>query len=167
MSFDIFFISSRWSDEPQSRTNPFTGETSCEKVLLPLSDRERIAAQAVLEELTPEGLDNHGCYSRDFAEGGSVEVFAEDLVDGCMVAIRGSLSDPVLDLLLRLGTAGNMSMCPAMDPPIVVATSDQVLRNAPATYKNRALCTTIEELRAVLANGFEGWKRFRDMVVDS
>jgi hypothetical protein len=109
------------------------------------------------------GPDEFGCYVVEFGDGGGAEVFASDLGDGCMAAVRG-LTPDLLGFLFDLLGAADWVMMPAMEgnPAIVSAPG---LASAFADSFPEVVCGSPEELGAILSGGYEAWKRYRDQVV--
>jgi hypothetical protein len=163
MSFDIFFSPRRQGTEPVERRNPFTGEPMMVLPSVPLSDDVLGAVRKVFERAKARGPDEFGCYVVEFGDGGEAEVFGSDLGDGCMVALRG-LTPDLLGFLFDLLGAADWVMFPAMEgnPAIVSAPG---LASAFADSFPEVVCGSPEELGAILSDGYEAWRRYRDQVV--
>ena len=162
MSFDLFYMSSHWGNEPVDQKNPWTGEVHVAKPRLPMTPDELSAVAGLLSAAAPKGPDAHNCYVVEFPDGGGAEVFASNLSEGFMVAIRRRLSPAFLEFLFRLMKVGNLLMCPEMEDDVTVGASERSFDEAPDDWPNRIVCNSAEELGLLLSNGFDAWKHYRD-----
>jgi hypothetical protein len=138
MSFDIFFQPCRFAPATEEQ-DPGTGQAR--KILPnePLTAIELAAVQKVLAELNASGADQFGCYRLEFEDGGSAEVFGQNLERGCMVALRGLTKD-ILRFLFDFLRAGNWVMIPAMRETRAIATSLSSFKHVPEGFPPAVVC---------------------------
>ena len=122
MSFDLFYMPSRFGTEPVERKNPFTGEVQTSLPVVPLSAEDVRAVHGVLAGAGARGPDEFGCFVVELGDGGGAEVFASDLETGCMVALRG-LTPDLLRFLYDLLGAAEWVLLPAMEGNPAIVTS--------------------------------------------
>ena len=164
MSFDIFFDPGRYGRQRVKQKNPFTGKVESVLPVEPLTPAERKAVRAVLRKASGGGPDEFGCSVVETADGGTAEVFGDDLANGCMVAVRG-LTPGLLAFLIELLKAGNWVMTPAMEATVAITAVPERLKGLPKDHPEVVLCTSAAELGVLLADGFGAWKKYRDRVV--
>jgi hypothetical protein len=70
-------------------------------------------------------------------DGGSAEVFANELSTGCMVALRGITPD-LLKFLFDMLEAGKWVMLPTIEEAVAVTTSLEYLEEFPTVFRNRS-----------------------------
>jgi len=114
MSFDIFFVRSRFRNERVERKNPSTGEVKSIRPQEPLTESELRAVQAVLQEAGAQEPDENGYSFISFKDGGAAEVCTDGLEKGCLVTPRLGLSPDCLRFLIDLLNAAEWVMFPAM-----------------------------------------------------
>lgn len=125
-----------------------------------------MAVEQVLGQANPLGPDEHGCYVIDLDDGGSAEVFTNQLAAGCMVALRG-MTPRLNQFLFDLLKAGNWVMLPMMEDVVAITTSPESVKVIPDDFPEVVVCHSAEELSFLLGNGVETWKNYRDQVVCS
>jgi hypothetical protein len=165
MSFDIFFLTCRFGGTPAETPNRFTGKVGSSPPNEPLTAAEVDAVRMVLQAANASGPDAFGCYVLDFEDGGSAEVFADDLSTGCLVAVRGGIGPRLLQFLVDLLRAGNWVMLPTTEPAIAITASPDNVRDLPPDFPRVVICDSAHELRVLLAEGFHAWQRYRDRIV--
>ena len=164
MSFDIFFRTCRYGTTLVEERNPFTGQS---RSVLPngsLTAAELRLVQAVLDKATIQGPDEFGCHVVAVEDGGEAEVFASDLDNGCMVALRG-ITPGLLQFLFDLLKAGNWSMVPPMEDGTVVVPSLDAVKSVPDDFPPIVVCGSADELGILLSDDVDAWKKYRDQVV--
>jgi hypothetical protein len=164
MSFDIFFQTARFSEQPVVEKNPFTGEALTVLPEEPLSAAEVKAVQRVLQRVQAQGPDEHGCYVVELEDGGVAEVFADELNAGCMVALRG-ITPRLVYFLFDLLQAGNWVMLPATEDAVAITTSPGSLKGVPEDFPRVVVCDSAEEVGALLTKGVREWQAYRDRIV--
>jgi hypothetical protein len=164
VSFDIFYQPGRFGTEPVEKKNPFTGEVQAVLPAEPLTPRDLDAVKDVLGRVTAVGPDDHGCYFVRLGDGGEVEVHAgHGFETGCMTAIHGGLTADSLRFLLDLLKAADWVMLPAMEGnPAIVAVPGSA--EGLGGEFPEVVCGSVEELGAVLAEGLDNWKRYRNQI---
>jgi hypothetical protein len=166
MSFDIHFQPCGYDGTTERRKNPFTGKLQDFPRNQPLSRAETDAVLAVFKEAGATARDSDDVYTVRFSDGASVEIFAKDLGDGCMFAIRGAGVTPLLaKLLFDVMTAGNWVIMGTGDEDVVIAPNKDCLKTAPSDFGQSVVAASAEEVAAILSGGFEGWKGYRDRVL--
>jgi hypothetical protein len=163
MSFDLFFQPCRSGTEPVERKNPFTGEVQASVPVEPLSAEDEQAIRGVLARTGAREPDEFGCFVVELGDGGAAEIFARDLANGCMVALRG-LTPDLLRLLYDLLAAARWVLPPAMECNPAVVTSPG-LASGFADGFPEGICGSPEELGEILSGGFGAWKVYRDKIV--
>ena len=166
MGFDIFYQPCRFGTEPVEQKNPFTGEVQTILPVKPLSSHDLTAVRDVLERATAVGPDEYGRYLVRFGDGGAVEVYpGDDFETGCTTTLRRALTPDLLRFLFDLLSAADWIMLPAMEGnPAITALPGRA--DAFADSFPEVVCNSAEELGAVLTGGVDGWKRFRDQIVE-
>jgi hypothetical protein len=171
VSFDVFLQSVHRGSEPRQAINPLTGETVAIHPTGELRDHERESVLSVISSYQFRGPDEFGCYPIDLPDGGSAELFAGKLgeaagCDGMMVACR-SLTPQLTGLIFELMVGGNMAALPAMEDTRTFVASEEWSDFTPGDGAPPAVVVrSAAELHAALAGGYEGWKRYRDQVVN-
>ena len=122
MSFDIFFQPCRYVAIPAEERNQSTGQPGPSLPNEPAASSELNAVRAVLNKATIHGPDESGCHVIGVNDGGEAEVFAGNLGDGCMVALRG-ITPGLLEFLIDLLNARNWCMVPAMEDTAAIVPS--------------------------------------------
>jgi hypothetical protein len=163
MSFDIFFQPCRFGRTPIETWDQFTGKSRPVFPNEPLTASELQAVQAVLDKAAVHRPDNTACHAVRVEDGGRAEVFARDLGNGCMVAVRG-ITPGLLGFLLELLTAGNWSMIPTMEDTVAIVPSLEAVKSVPDDFPTTIVCNSADELGVLLSGGFSAWKRYRDLV---
>jgi hypothetical protein len=166
VSFDIFYQPCRFGAEPVEQKNPFTGEVQTVLPVQPLSSHDLKAVRDVLENANAVGPDEHSRYLVRFGDGGAAEVYAGDEPEtGCMTALRRGLTPDLLRFLFDLLRAADWIMLPAMEGnPAITALPGRAEGFADSFPE--VVCNSAEELGSVLTGGFDGWKRYRDQIVE-
>jgi hypothetical protein len=165
MSFDIFFQTCRFATEPVETKNPFTGKVEKLNRSSPLDEAELAAVrEALVDRGRATGPDDAGNYAIDLADGGSAEVYAENLRDGCMFAI-GNLTSGLTAILYDVLDAGRWVMLPAIETSIAITCSPQHVNAAPADFPRIVTCRSSQELAQLLSGGFDSWNEYRNSVV--
>ena len=139
MSFDLFFVTSH-----------------------PVDANQRAAVQATLAVSAVPNSKDDGYIAVEFDDGGMAEVFADDLSEGGMVAVRSGLTPDFLNFLMQILKDGNMMLVPAMENIVTIAASEDAFHGSDPTMPKHVICNSGEELGVLLKEGFESWKRFRD-----
>jgi hypothetical protein len=165
MSFDISCSPWKLDDKESLVTNPFTQEVTSQRMGKPLSPSELKAVKALFKKVKAKESVDDGFYSIDFRDGGSAEVFTEDLATGCMVALRGITHD-VLTFLVGLAQAGNWVMRVPMEEPLEIFPSDESSKANPPASLTRVVCDSPDQLEILLTKGFRAWKHYRDQVCE-
>ena len=163
MSFDIFFQPCRFTGKPVEMKNLFTGEVQLTVPNQTLTADELAAVQRVLHDGMTDGPDEFGCYRVQLPDGGSAEVYGNDLVTGCMVSLRG-LSPDLAGFLMDMLKAGNWVMLPAMEESMAITASPDRVTGVPDGFPKIVVCNAVDELGALLSAGFGAWQRYRDQV---
>jgi hypothetical protein len=168
MSFDIFFQTSRLSDQTEEAVNPFTGEVMQKPVGESLLSADRDALRELLSSHGATLPLDSNCYQFDFSDGSGFELFMDHLdsdadVSGGMAALRG-LTTEILNVLYALAEAGNMVMLPAMEETRPLVTSREVADRVASRWPDVLVLASAEELGAFLQQGFAGWEAYRDRV---
>ncbi|WP_165231879.1 hypothetical protein [Aquisphaera insulae] len=165
MSFDLFYVPCRFGTEAVEKANPFTGEVKVVLPNLPLSIHDRDAVRDVIDRAGGVVSDGFESYLVQFRDGGVAEIFSRSKLEtGCMVAIRRGLTTELLRFLFDLLGAADWILLPAMEGnPAMTALPG---RAAAFDRFPEVVCHSAEELGAVLIWGFEGWRQYRDRVVD-
>jgi hypothetical protein len=164
MGFDVSFVRSRFRDEMVERMNPFTGEVMSVRPPEPLTDSELQAVRWVLQRAGTLEPTERGHAAVRFEDGGSATVCWDGREEGCLVTLRRGLSPDCLRFLFDLFKAADWVMLPAMEgnPAIVSAPG---LAGGFADSFPEVVCASPEELGAILSDGYDPWKRYRDQVV--
>jgi len=161
MSFDIHFQPYRFDGTTEKRINPFTKQAIDIPRNEPLSAGEISAVRAVLERAGVTGSDDEGRMV-SLADGGSAEIYAENLGAGCMFAIRGSGITPLLaQLLFDVMVAGNWVIMESGEDDVVVAPAMDCLKGSPKNFGRVVVASSAGEVAALLSGGFEAWKKYR------
>jgi hypothetical protein len=163
MSFDIFFVRSRFRDELVEFKSPGTGEVKMVRPQEPLTDSELRAVREVLRKAGAPEPDEHGCCVVSFREAGVAEVYTNDLEKGCMVALRTALSAECIQFLIDLLRAAEWVMFPAMEGNPVIASGPGLAKEFPTFTE--VVCRSAEELEAILSGGFDAWTRYRARIL--
>jgi hypothetical protein len=98
------------------------------------------------------------------ADGGSAEIFADDLSTGCTAVVRGITPDLLRFLFYMLGAA-DWVMLPAMEGNPAITSSSVDIEGLSEGF-TRIVCGSPDELGVILDEGIEAWKRYRDQVVE-
>jgi hypothetical protein len=163
MSFDIFFRPCRFGGATVQKTNPFTGKIESVLVNEPLDTAELEAVRKVLKRANANGPDEFGCYVVDL-DGGSAEVFGDDLEAGCMVKLWG-MTSALSRFLYDLLKAGNWVMLPAMEDIVAITTSPGSIKGIPDDFPKVVVCNSHDELALLLTKGVRTWEKYRDQIV--
>ena len=169
MSFDVFFEPCRYDGTTDRRVNPFTKQVQDVPRNTPLSEVEVAAVSSVLDRAGAQPPDEHGCRVVRFPDGGSAEIFTNELSRGCMFSIRGVGVTPALaQLLFDVMVAGGWVLMPAGGgDDVVIAPNAQCTTSAPSFYGRVVVAESAREVAALLEGGFDAWKRYRDSVIRS
>jgi hypothetical protein len=168
MSFDVHFQPCRYDGTTEKRVNPFTKQLQEFPRNQPLSAAQVQAVLAVLKRAGASGPDANGCHVVRFDDGGSAEVFARDLGQGCMFAVRGAGITPSLaQLLFDVMAAGDWVIARTDEDRVVIAPSKNCLRGAPSDFGQVVVAASGQEVAALLSGGFGAWKEYRDKVLSS
>ena len=81
-----------------------------------------------------------------------------------MIALRGLTRD-LCEFLFDLLKAGNWMMLTAMTDAVAITTSQHSVNAIPDGFSRVVVCTSPEELGALLRNGVQTWEKYRDQVV--
>jgi len=101
MSFDIFFVRSRFRNERVERKNPSTGEVKSIRPQEPLTESElRLYKQSCRKPGHKNPKNGYSFIS--FKDGGAAEVCTDGLEKGCLVTPRLGLSPDCLRFLIDL-----------------------------------------------------------------
>jgi hypothetical protein len=134
MSIDLFFQSAQFDDSGRSS---------------PLAAAEQDAVEKLLKRMARSGPDTHGCWVLQVSDGGSAEVFARDLREGCMFALRG-FTPEIVRLLFDILVASNWVMLPALEGCGAIAASADALHAPPHDFPAVTVCTSATALSALL-----------------
>lgn len=167
MSFDLFYRPCRFGSEPVEVENPFTGEVHVALPTKPLTPRDQEAIRDVLRGNNAAEPDQHGCYLIECRDGGAADVYAgHDLKTGCIVTLTLGLTPDLLRFLFDLLRAADWVMLPAMEGnPTITALAGR--GEGYADDGPEVVCNSAEELGIALAEGFEGWRRYKDQILGS
>lgn len=170
MSFDIFFQSCNISDQTEEAVNPFTGEVIQKPIGEVATDAERAALIKLFAAAEASEANEHGCSITQFADGGSAEAFFDALGDdnefsGGMLAVRG-LSTELTQFMYSLAEEGNLAMLPAMEGVGTIVTSNAKAQRVVSRWPDAIVVSSPDELHVILSQGFDGWKSYRDQIVD-
>jgi hypothetical protein len=161
MSFDIFFQTFVEAGPPVEQKNPFTGKTESVPSFQPLSAAELKAVREILRRAKAH-REKEGNYLVEFADGGRVEIYADDLATGFMAALRRVLTPELTQFLFDLLQAGNWVLLATADNP-TLATSPDRLADLPPELSPGKVCHSAEELATFLTRGFtSSWEKYRD-----
>jgi hypothetical protein len=163
MSFDLFFQACRSGTQPVERKNPVTGEVQTSVPVEPLSAEDVRAIRGVLARAGAREPDEFGCFVVELGDGGGAEVFARDLANGCMVALRG-LTPDLLQFLYDLLAAARWVLLPAMEGNPAVVKSPGLASGFADDFPE-VVCGSPEELGALLSGGYDAWRKYRDQIV--
>jgi hypothetical protein len=164
MSFDLHFQPCRFDGTTEKRFNPFTKQIQDVPRNAPLSAAEASAVLDVLKRAGAEGPDEHGCHVVKLADGAQVEIFAEDVASGCMVAIRGAGVTPLLaKLLFDVMVAGSWVLLGEED--VVLAPSHDCMQGTPKGFGQVVVATSPDDIGAVLSGGYDVWRKYRARVL--
>ena len=167
MSFDITFISSRYSGRTQEVRNPFTGEIQLGEVSDPLSDDERTAVQQVLRGYGLTEVDEHGLGHVQFAGGQSIEVIFENLFSPDFISagafLRG-LSDDIAKFIFEIAEAGRFIIVDQEGRAMVTSSVPQ--ESISEEYPDAKLAESGADILAALKAGFDEWSGYRDAMAD-
>lgn len=165
MSFDIFFQPCRPGTVRKEGVNPFTNEPQTVTAMLPLTSSDLEAVRRVLHGVASEVPDEGGYYGVRLKDGGTAGVHADELASGCMVSLHGRLTPDLLVFLFDLLGAAEWVMLPAMeDNPAITTVAG---RGAAFDTFPEMVCSSPEELGAILSSGHADWLRYRDQVIES
>jgi hypothetical protein len=164
MSFDVHFQPCRFDGTTERRKNPFTGQLQDCPRNLPLSKSE---VDAVLGVFKMAGARASGDdYQFRSADGASVEIFATNLANGCMFAIRGAGITPLLaQLLFDVMVAGNWVIMGTGGEDVVIAPNDKAVKTAPTDFGQIVVASSGKEVATLLSGGFGAWEEYRAQVV--
>lgn len=164
MSYDVFFAPCRYDGTTEHRRNPFTGQMQDVPRNAPLSEAEVAAVRAALVRVgAKDGGDD--VYLVQLADGANAEVYAKDLQDGCMFAIRGAGVTPLLaQLLFDVMVAGSWTLAGTGDEDFVIAPNEECVKSQP-DFGRVVVAASAGEVAALLSGGFDAWKRYRDHVI--
>lgn len=114
--------------------------------------------------------DEHGCSLPQFADGGSAEAYFDALGDdsefsGGMLALRG-LSPDLTQFMYSLAEEGNLAMLPAMEGVETIVTSNANAQRVASRWPDVIVVSLPDELHVILSQGLDGWKSYRDQIVD-
>ena len=154
MSFDIFFVRSRFRNERVERKNPSTGEVKSIRPQEPLTESELRAVQAVLQEAGAQEPDENGYSFISFKDGGAAEVCTDGLEKGCLVTPRLGLSPDCLRFLIDLLNAAEWVMFPAMGGKPAIVSSQGIAKEFADSF-TEVVCGSPEELGVILSGGFD------------
>ena len=163
MSFDLFYMPCRFGTEPVERKNPFTGEIQSSLPVEPLSAEDVRAVRGALVGAGARGPDEFGCFVVELGDGGTAEVFGDDLSTGLMVALRG-LTPDLLRFLYDLLGAADWVLLPTMEGNPAIVTSPG-LASGFADRFPEVFCGSPEEVGVILSEGVQAWRRYRDQFV--
>ena len=165
MSFDIFYQTSRLSEQTVEAINPFTGKVMQKPVGETVTPDER---EALLKLLSARGAnaDEMGCYLVDYSDGAGLELQFDGLADetefsGGMAALRG-LTAELTRFLYDLADTGNLVMLPAMEESRPLVTSSETAERVTSRWPDVLVMSSAEELGTFLGQGVAGWKAYRD-----
>ena len=168
MSFDIFYQTSRLSEQTVEAINPFTGKVMQKPVGETVTPDER---EALIQLLSTRGAnaEEMGGYLVDFADGAGLELQFDGLADeaefsGGMASLRG-LTPELASLLYDLADTGNLVMLPAMEESRPLVTSDETAARVASRWPDALVISSPEELEAFLGQGLAGWEACRDRVM--
>lgn len=167
MSFDISFLSSRYTGTTKEVRNPFTGEIHLGEVSDPLSDDERTAVQQVLRNYGLKEVDEHGFGTVEFASGHHVEVIFEHLFSPNFISggafLRG-LSDEIATLIFEIADAGRFVVVDQEGRAFM--TSSVSKEQIAAEYPELTMVKSGADVLAALKAGFDAWAGYRDSITD-
>jgi len=135
------------------------------------SNRE--AVLAVLNAAKFQGPNDHDFYVVEFADGYSVELYSNGLhgegeFTGCTFFMRG-MSPDLVRFVFDMAKAGDMVMLPTMENFVPILSSPGQQNELPKDLAENeippVLCRSPEELWALLVDGYDGWKKYRDQMV--
>ena len=166
MSFDVFFRPCRYDGTTERRRNPFTNKIQEFPRNGPLSEVEVSAVRDALERAGARGPDDDGTYVAMFADGANAEIFADNLANGCMFAIRGAGVTPSLArLLFEVMVAGNWVLTGTGEENLVLAPTLECVKGAPNDFPRVVVARSAREVQLALASGFEGFRHYRDQIL--
>jgi hypothetical protein len=134
VSIDVFFQPGRFDEFGQCA---------------PLAAGEREAVERLLRRVAPSGPDTHDCWVVELGDGGIAEVFARDLREGCMFALRG-FTPEIVRLLFDVLVAGNWVMLPAVEGCGAIAASMDVVHTPPDGFPSLTVFTSAPALSTLL-----------------
>jgi hypothetical protein len=164
MSFDVLYMPCRFGSAKIERKNEYTGKIESVLPNDTLTAAEFKAVRDVLNGATIHGPDEFGCHVVRAKDGGETEVFARNLDQKCMVALRG-ISPGLLEFLFDLLRAGNWCMIPPTEENFAIVSSLAAVRSVPDDFPKIVICNSAEELGSLLSGDLSAWKKYRDQVV--
>jgi hypothetical protein len=138
------------------------------------ADANREGVRAVLQSTAFVGPDEFGFYVVTFPDDIRVELSASGLdgtgaFTGCAFFIRGMSSD-LVRFIFEVARAGDMVILPAMEHFVPILSSPEQRAHLPADLTDRdpapVVCDTPEGLESLLSGGYEGWKKYRDQILN-
>jgi hypothetical protein len=134
-----------------------------------LTAGELSAVKDLLSQFNATGPDDFGCYVIHTRDGGSAELFAEELTgtdpcEGSIAAVR-AITPELLQFLYDLGRVGNMVIIPIMEETVFAVSSEQQRQRVQSRWPEAVVVETPEELGELIKGGFQAWKAYRDQVV--
>ena len=154
MSFDIFFVPSRFRNEMVEWKNPSTGEVKSIRPQEPSTESEVRAVREVLQKAGAQEAEEDGGCVISFRDGGAAEVYTGGLEKGCSVTPRLGLSPDCLRFLIDLLNAAEWVMFPAMEGnPAIVSSQGMAIEFADSFPE--VVCGLPEELGAILSGGYD------------
>jgi hypothetical protein len=135
-----------------------------------VTSSEREALQKLIASAGADTSDDFGSYVIDFEDGPGLELFFDGLegsdeFSGGMAALK-SLTPELTQFLFSVADKGNLIMLAAMEESRPIATSAETAERVVSRWSDVVVVSSAEDLRALLATGFDGWKSYRDRVVD-
>ena len=168
MSFDIHYRTCNLGTRTVERENPFTGDMQTVPVDHGMSTTGRAAVRKLLASAGASKPDKYGRYTVKFSDGGTAEVFADELegpeqCDGLMVSLRG-MTEQTVGFLWELCREGNMAAIPVMEEDILVVVSEKQRQRVQGRWPDAVAVGSPKELDRLLKGGLAAWQAYRKQV---
>jgi hypothetical protein len=170
MSFDIILQTCNLTDKTKEAVDPFTGDT----IQIPTGEHVTAAERsALIELLAAAGAsepDKSGIYHPRLSDGSSAEVYFSNLASdpdfgGGIIVLRG-LSPEQTRFIFSLADLGNLAIYPGSQGAVAIVTSVANAQRVVSRWPDVVVAQTPEELHVILRKGFDGWKQYRDYIVE-
>ena len=128
----------------------------------------------ILKSRQYTGPNALGFYDVQFPDGASVEFSAsglesDDPFRGCAFHVRG-FSKLLVEFIFDVARIGNMTIIPVTEEAIMVLPADADKKELPPELLQDfrlVPLTSVDELEAILQQGYKGWSKFREQVARS